>query len=383
MTFPTRIRIPPLLALALSLALAQGADARRPGRPSDSPAVRRALLAVEAGADRLPPVGSLRGVVLGVYSDNDGGQWRRELDEIAALGASHVLVVVQQAMAAVGSTEIGPRDWLTPSNGRLALILAGARERGLGIVLMPTLYIEDTGEGQWRGAIEPEDREAWWRSYERFLLPYARLARQSGAEVFCAGSELCSMETRREDWARLLIRLRRETPSLLSYSFNWDHLRQGRIADLFDLVGMNAYHDLGQGPGTPMERLSAAWRPIQDDVERWQAHHGRPLFFTEVGYRSVEVAEREPWNYLSEQAYDGEAQARCYRAFLEAWSDHPAVTGCFFYSWRGQGGAGDTGYTPRGKPAEAVLRRWLSPSSQPAAPESGHEQVPQQPSVQE
>jgi hypothetical protein len=95
-------------------------------------------------------------------------------------------------------------------------------------------------------------------------------------------------------------------------------------------------------------------------VEDWRSGHGRPLLFTEVGYRSVEIAEREPWNYLWEQAYDGRAQARCYRAFLEAWSDHPELAGTFFYSWRGEGGRGDTGYTPKGKPAEAVLRRWLS-----------------------
>ncbi len=355
----------------LLLAPALSAIAGRPGRPREAPIVRQVQLSVEATADRLPAAGGLRGVVLGVYSDADGDSWKHELDEIAALGASHVLVVVQQAMAEIGSTEIGPRPWLTPSNGRLAEVLKGAKERGLGVVLMPTIYIEDTGEGQWRGAIEPEDWSAWWRSYARFLLRYARMARQAGVEVFCAGSELCSTETRREDWARLLLQLRRATPSLLSYSFNWDHLQQGRIADLFDLVGMNAYHDVGEGPGTPVRQMAAAWGPIRKEVERWRSRHGRPLFFTEVGYRSVEVAERDPWNYLWEQPYDGQAQARCYEAFLQAWADHPALVGCFFYSWRGEGGAGDTGYTPRGKPAEAVLRRWLSPTA--PVSESDHE----------
>jgi hypothetical protein len=377
LTSASPIRISPWPVLAVLLLAAPAEAERRPGRPQESAVVRQALMAAEARATELAGRSDLQGVVLGVYSDRDGDRWERELDEIAALGAKHVLIVVQEAMTDVAATEIGPRDWLTPSTGRLAEVLAGARKRGLGIVLMPTLYIEDTGEGQWRGAIEPTDWPTWWRSYERFLLRYARQARQVRAEIFCAGSELCSTETRRDAWARLLIRLRRATPSLLSYSFNWDHLRQGRIADLFDVVGMNAYHDLAEGPGTPESRLIAAWEPIRADIESWRKRHGRPLLFTEVGYRSVQVAEREPWNYLWKQPYDGEAQARCYRAFLTAWADHPALAGCFFYSWRGEGGSGDTGYTPRGKPAEAVLRRWLSPSPQSPDPESGHEHQPE------
>lgn len=366
-------RMSPAWALVLAVVATSSPARHRPGGSQESAIVRQALLAVEARTAEQPDVGDLRGVVLGVYSDRDGDRWERELDEIVELGARQVLVVVQEAMVDVTSTEIGPREWLTPSTGRLAEVLAGARRRGLGIILMPTLYIEDTGDGQWRGAIAPKDWDAWWRSYERFLLRYARQAREVQAEVFCAGSELCSTEIRRQDWARLLVRLRRATPSLLSYSFNWDHLRQGRIADLFDLVGMNAYHDLGEGPGTSVEQLTAAWEPIRAGIERWRSRHGRPLFFTEVGYRSVKLAERDPWNYLWEQPYDGEAQARCYRAFLAAWSEHPGLAGWFFYSWRGEGGPGDTGYTPRGKPAEAVLRRWLSPSSQAPDPESVHD----------
>jgi hypothetical protein len=309
-----------------------------------------------------------RGLVLGVYSDRDGDAWRRALREIQALGADHVLVVVQHAMADVHATRIEPREWLTPSTGRLDDVLRTAKELGLGVVLMPTLFIEDTGDGEWRGTLEPRSWKEWWWSYERFMVQHARLAERHGVEVLVAGSELCSTETRREEWARLLLRLRRETSSLLSYSFNWDHLRAGNIADLFDLVGMNAYHDLAEGPGTPVGELVRAWQPIRGEVEAWRRTHGRPLLFTEVGYRSVEVAEREPWNYLWDQPPDGEAQARCYRAFLEAWRNHPDLAGCFFYSWRGEGGEGDTGYTPRGKPAESVLRRWLAGRVEPTEP---------------
>lgn len=58
--------------------------------------------------------------------------------------------------------------------------------------------------------------------------------------------------------------------------------------------------------------------------------------------------------------------ARAYEAFFRAWWDEPWLAGAFLWKWfleargRGWGGerAWDTGFTPQGKPAEAVIRRW-------------------------
>ncbi len=67
--------------------------------------------------------------------------------------------------------------------------------------------------------------------------------------------------------------------------------------------------------------------------------------------------------YLADDAKaDHEAQARCYRAFFEAWTETVARPGsralgfnCYFWDPYHSGGPDDTGYGVRGKPAERVI----------------------------
>lgn len=57
---------------------------------------------------------------------------------------------------------------------------------------------------------------------------------------------------------------------------------------------------------------------------------------------------------------DPEEQADCYQAAFEVWSRERAwMKGLFWWQWDVTApGPGDTGYSPWGKPAEAVLRHW-------------------------
>ena len=55
---------------------------------------------------------------------------------------------------------------------------------------------------------------------------------------------------------------------------------------------------------------------------------------------------------------DLEEQRRAFQAFIEAWEGEPRLAGAYIYNWWGDGGPGDRCYTPRGKPAERLLRAW-------------------------
>ena len=46
--------------------------------------------------------------------------------------------------------------------------------------------------------------------------------------------------------------------------------------------------------------------------------------------------------------------------FTRVWSGDERLGGVFFWNWWGEGGPACHDYTPRGKPAEQVLRRWLT-----------------------
>ena len=59
-------------------------------------------------------------------------------------------------------------------------------------------------------------------------------------------------------------------------------------------------------------------------------------------------------------AADPAEQADCYAAMYEVFSRETSwMKGPFWWAWDvSPPGAGDTGYNPRGKPAEDVLRQW-------------------------
>ena len=63
-------------------------------------------------------------------------------------------------------------------------------------------------------------------------------------------------------------------------------------------------------------------------------------------------------------AADGESQARCYRAFFQAWTGTFLKPGspvigfnCYYWDPYHHGGAADTGYGVRGKPALEIIRQ--------------------------
>lgn len=253
---------------------------------------------------------------------------------------------------------------MTPGDEALRRTIRGAHRRGMSVLLMPIVYVDHMEEGEWRGTIDPPDWRAWFDSYGGMILRYARLAEEEHAAILSVGSELCSTEHRRGDWSALIGEVRSVYGGRVTYSSNWDHREALAFADLLDYVGMNGYFELSPDPEAGVEGLARAWAPIVREVEDWRRGTGRPLLLTEVGYPSRTGSASNPWDYTAPGDPDPEAQARAYRAFLRAWTGIPGLAGVYFYMWWGEGGPADTGYTPRGKPAEDILRKWFQEESQ-------------------
>ncbi|HKY33505.1 MAG TPA: hypothetical protein VJV23_13305 [Candidatus Polarisedimenticolia bacterium] len=315
-----------------------------------------------SGAGPGPPRPPLqKGMVLGLFARDEPGFAERGIAELRALGVSSVSLVIPWVTPHVRSLEMAPRGDMSPTDDALAGAIRAARRAGMTVLLMPILYVDRMEEGEWRGTISPPDWTAWFAAYERFILHYARIAQREQVEYFAVGSELCSTESRREEWAVLIAGVRRVYAGKLTYSANWDHRRGIAFLDKLDLLGMNAYFELagddGKG-GDSEEALHAAWGPIREEIEAWRRQTGLDIILTEVGYPSRAGGLADPWNYEAPGPPDPAAQLRGYRAFRRAWQGDPHLHGVYFYLWWGEGGPGDTGYTPRGKPAEAVVRDW-------------------------
>jgi hypothetical protein len=299
-------------------------------------------------------------MVFGLFSRGEPRYIRDKLAEIKDLGVDSISITLPWVTPHVRSLEIAPRGDMTPDDEALRMAIRTAHDLGMRVFLMPLVYLDHMDEGDWRGVIDPPDWGEWFEVYGKMILHYGALAAEERVEYFSVGSELCSSEHREEDWLALIARVRALYPGALTYSSNWDHRDSMTFAGALDFAGTNAYFELSDNEEAGVEELKAAWAPVLQEIEAWRAIIGKPLILTEVGYPSRKGAIQDPWDYTRKAAPDPELQERAYQAFVEAWTGTSHLAGVYFYMWWGDGGLRDTGYTPRGKPAEQVVRKWYS-----------------------
>ena len=227
-------------------------------------------------------------------------------------------------------------------------------------MVFPILWVEQRGPGKWRGTLRPARIDAWWSAYERFILHYAGLAAAGGAEWLSVGSELGSTEAWQQRWFHLIGRVRRVYRGKLTYSANWDHYRHVSFWRRLDAAGVNGYWALTSDRDASRAAMESRWRRVATTLRRHAADLDKPLLLTEVGYLSRDGGAVAPWDYGRDAPIDLEEQRRAYAAFARAWIATGGLEGVYFWTWDGGGGRRDGGYTPRGKPAEAVLRRFFA-----------------------
>lgn len=300
-------------------------------------------------------------MALGLYpgTADPGPTHDRMVDEIADLGATHVALVVSWEQEHVRSLAIRHTARTTVADAVVERAAARARERGLKVLLFPILTVRQARIGEWRGTLAPPDRAAWWRSYEAFILHYAQLAATIDAEVLLVGSELGSTESWRDHWYHLIGKAKRVFRGGIAYSANWDHYQHVSFWRRLDYLGVTGYFELTTDRDASQEELTRSWARARDELlAHMKTLDGPTLWLSEVGYVSRDGAATRPWDYGLDTRIDLEEQRRCYQALREAWSGTGTLDGVFIWNWFGTGGARDGGYTPRGKPAEQVLRRW-------------------------
>jgi len=316
------------------------------------------------------------GIGLGLFASDPNWDYDVLLEEIDALEPeAGVFVVVPWYQKDKHATEIGPLAGRSPSLEAVDRTLAQLRDRSLRATVMPIVLLEEQASPKdWRGKIDPRVGEAraldeWWASYEAYILAMADSAAKNGAWRLVVGSELLSMESETERWRALIRKVRARFRGELLYSANWDHYEAVGFWDDLDGIGVNGYFRLAPDGARPTEdELVRAWtRPLQRLADLRDAV-GLPVVITEIGYSSRTTSAAKPWCLCAGEEMDQQLQARLYRALLRVFIDGELkkkgmaplpFESWYLWNWFGVGGPGDGGYTPRGKPAEADLKRWL------------------------
>ncbi len=331
-----------------------------------------------------------RGMVLGLYAGDPEYDYREELDRIATTGATCVSLQAIYRMDTYHSNEIRRHPTSSPTDAALLRTFREARVRGLRMMFFPTINLRDEAENDtwWRGNIEPDDWDLWWRNYTAFNVHLATLAQEGGVEWYSLGTEMASTHRFPDRWCALAAEVRKVFKGKLVYSVNFDSHDSFTFGRCLDVIGMNTYDPIAKYDEYPSpDQVRNAWWWIVYKARTLMARFDRPVMITEVGYPSVAHAHVGPWDFRSGKPVDLPLQDELLKgAFgvLRNWSDGEAV---FYYLYgenlghRPIGGPQDRTYAVWGKPAQATLETYFHEpiweGHIPPKPENIHEALVQ------
>ncbi len=318
-------------------------------------------LACSGGTGPLPPPPGtsedMRGFVLADWTRNGYGSPTAlaMLDEIAATGATHVAILVTGYQPRLTASTIRTGDSRTPDAAHVRTLIRAARSRGLVVSLKPHIDL-DTGE--WRGYLDPANPEAWFASYRNFLFPWLDLAEAEGVDLFLVGTEFRSLSHRDSDWRDVIADCRARFSGRLTYAATYQEAFAIEFWRSLDFLGVDFYETVAGVDDPDSAHIAARWEFYIQELEELAALRGRPVLFTEIGYRSIDGAGRRPYDFETLGTVDLDEQADLYRGALEATRDLEWFAGIFWWNWlaRGRGGLTNHDFTPRDKPAEEVTR---------------------------
>jgi len=246
-----------------------------------------------------------------------------------------------------------------------------AKKRGWAVMMKPQIWI---GGGHWPGDVNFETEaawEEWFGHYETWILHYARMCEANEVDALCLGTELVHTTLKHPDkWRHIIAEARKVYSGTLTYAANWGEEFEGfSFWDDLDVVGLNSYYPLSPKPDPSDAELLAGAKEWMIKANNISAKVGKPFWLTEVGFRSAKQAWLNPHEAAGEREISNECQERCFYALTLATQEAPMLEGMFVWKWPSYLGRGQRksdhrdrkpgrGFTPGGKPAGEVLKRY-------------------------
>jgi hypothetical protein len=288
------------------------------------------------------------------------------LEHLKQTEATWISLLVTGYQDTIHSTSIDFTGSLTPNDASLERVIAHAKGLGLKVMLKPHVDLLNDPE-HYRGEIGPNftaaEWTAWFASYRPFILHYAALAARAQCELFSVGCELGTTAVHADEWRRIVTEVRAVYGGPLTYADNQVESNPDAVTwwDAVDFIGQDAYPTLTQSERPSVDDLLAGWSPFRQKLQQLSEKWGKPLILTEIGARSILGGAQNPWDWQRQGPVDLDVQENFYEAALRSVAGQGWMAGMYWWQWSpdpAEGGPEDTGYTPHGKPAEAVLRSW-------------------------
>ncbi len=288
------------------------------------------------------------------------------------------------------------------SNGEreMSEMVKRLHDNGIRVMLKPNMTLLDGG---WMGLvnfpktaalrqIEGVDIDYWGKWFHSFTEAqkyFADFAERTGIDAMMLGAEYFGTEGQNEYWERVIEAVRGLFSNPITYEFTHKSRKAYDLEWVKSLDFLSySYYPPACDPNVPkldstrndgakdmpsktVEEMVAYLEPRKKRIasisERFD---NMPIAFTEFGVRSAHGCIMQPYNFLWETYYDGEEQANYMEAGFRTFWELPEWMGFLWWKWdetqhRPQyhlDPAGDMGFTIQGKPAEAVMNRWLQKS---------------------
>lgn len=306
-----------------------------------------------------------------IYNGYGGGQARASLERLRSSGANALAIVPYSYMRSARQATPIPvvREAGSETDESVLHAAYTARELGFYCLLKPQIWVR----GGWPGDVQMPDSAAWdqfFDYYYRWMRHYALLAEMHGLEALCVGTELTQATLGHPDrWRSMIRRWRGLYSGTLTYAANWGPEFEGiAFWDELDYCGLNGYYPLSKADAPTDAELRQGAEAFLDKAEAVSRRFQRPVWLTEIGYRSVE----KPWTGPHEEAKNRPVntghQQRCFEALFAALADESAwFRGMFWWKWPSQLSHNEdngAGFNPINKPAEATLRKYFQPQEE-------------------
>lgn len=312
------------------------------------------------------------------FADYDGvglssQQSLESLQNARKTGITWIAVVVTgfQSYASGHVTDIFPVVPYTPAPDEVYAFISEARRLNLRVMLKFHINLQDDPKN-WSGNLGKKFNEEqwlkWFANYRMFVDSYLTGENVAKVDILCIGNELTITEKRNKDWRELIAYIRTRYDGKIVYGANWWPGPQNvSWWDALDYIGISYYRGLAKNKPPSIENLVKAWETGQDLplLKKLSVQYGKPVIFTEIGYRSIQGANLHPYeypkNYIESQKDEKInfiEQANLYYAVYRIARFLPWLDGIFWWEWDAnpqKGGAHDNDYTPYGKPTENLI----------------------------
>lgn len=244
-------------------------------------------------------------------------------------GANWTAIAFSALQATPQSTEIPYWEEPTVTDAEVRWAIETAKSLGLKVCLKP---IVNCADGTWRAHINFFDKDVpcepkwseWFASYTAFILHYARIAEETGCELFCIGCETVQADRRAAEWRTLISEVRKVYTGPITY--NCDKYQEDNVTwwDAVDIISSSGYYP------------ELDWEAQLDRIEGVVRTHGKPFFFMEAGCPSRTGSAAIPNDWTLKGGPDEAEQARYYQAMFSACRSRPWVRGFMLWDWPAQ-----------------------------------------------